>query len=170
MEQPEFEGVGVGASQALREDREGICHREVTWPEVRVNSQSGTLQLRSDVRTVMGRTLASRNSGSQTERSWLRKLFKNFDAFSSVLFSPNNYWGLTCSRYYLRHQATLENKTKGSSVDDVVLPQCPVLRTDWQICIEHVAVRAIVTASLTASAVAAITSSDKKQDSARSCL
>lgn len=77
---------------------------------------------------------------------------------------------LTCSRYYLRHQDTLVNKKKGSSVDKVVLPQCSVLRTDGQICIKHLAVRAIVTAILTASAVAAINSSDKKQDSARSRL
>lgn len=122
------------------------------------------------VRTVKGRTLASRNSESQMEKSWLRKLLKNFDAFSSFLFSPNNYWVLTCSRYYLRHQGTLENNKKGSCVDTVVLPQCSVLRTDWQICIKHLAARAMVTAILTASATAAINSSDKKQDLARSRL
>lgn len=64
------------------------------------------------------------------------------------------------SRHYHRHQDILENKKKGSSVNEGVLPPCSVVQTDYM---KHSAVRAIVTAVLTASAVAIIRSSDENQ-------
>lgn len=85
------------------------------------------------------RPLALGRSWNQMERSGAHKLSKNLDALNLFLYSPNNYWMLTCFKHSSRHQGYTGKQQKRGSLNVVSLPHCFIMRTNGEFSIKHLA-------------------------------